>query len=146
MVMSKKILSHREIYCFHGLVPRRYYLVQKTINTNSRIHEVRYFFVKSPASPYIKIRCLMALARAQAHELAGGRPFTSWTLLDLRAYSHRILRWLRDISVKCNPRPGDPVSFGTLRGCALARAQAPVAYMSRIASYTKLCRVLLQCS
>ena len=32
----------------------------------ARNHEVRYFFVKSPASPYIKIRCLMALARASA--------------------------------------------------------------------------------
>ena len=45
-----------------------------------RIHEVRYFYVKSPASSYIKIRLLMALARAQAHELAGGRQSTSWTL------------------------------------------------------------------
>ena len=38
-----------------------------------RIHEVRYFFVKSPASSHIKIRCLM-------YELVGGCPFTSWTL------------------------------------------------------------------
>ena len=34
-MVDKKILSHTEIYCFHGLVPRRYYLIQKTINTNS---------------------------------------------------------------------------------------------------------------
>ena len=27
-------ISHRGIYCFHGLVPRIYYLIQKTINTN----------------------------------------------------------------------------------------------------------------
>ncbi len=46
----------------------------KIMKTISRIHEVRYFFVKSPASSYIKIRFLM-------YELAGGRPFTSWTLL-----------------------------------------------------------------
>ena len=35
----------------------------------ARIHEVRYFFVKSPVSSYIKIRCLM-------YELAGDRPST----------------------------------------------------------------------
>ena len=59
--------------------------------------------------------------------------------LEIRAYSHHILRWLRDISVKCNPRRCDPVSFSALRGCF-------VAYMSRLAYYTKLYRVLLQCS
>ncbi len=32
--------QHTEIYCFYGLVPRRYYLIQKTINTNSRVNEV----------------------------------------------------------------------------------------------------------
>jgi hypothetical protein len=35
MVMSNKILSHREIDCFHCLVPIIYYLIQKTINTNT---------------------------------------------------------------------------------------------------------------
>ena len=35
MVMSNKILSYREIHCFHCLVPIIYYLIQKTINTNS---------------------------------------------------------------------------------------------------------------
>ncbi len=92
-LMQKTIKTNN----FHGYVPRRYYLIQKNIttnsfhghvrediisyrkhteiiNTNSRIHEVRYFFVKSPASSYIKIRFLM-------YKLAGGCPFTSWTLL-----------------------------------------------------------------
>jgi hypothetical protein len=31
MIMAKKILYHTEIYCFYGLVPRRYYLIQKFI-------------------------------------------------------------------------------------------------------------------
>ncbi len=36
MDMSKKILSHTEIYRFYGIVQRRYYLIQKkSINTNS---------------------------------------------------------------------------------------------------------------
>jgi hypothetical protein len=47
MVMSKKILS--------------------------RVHEVRYFYVKSLASSYIKLRLLM-------YELAGRHPLTSLTL------------------------------------------------------------------
>ncbi len=31
----KKILSHTEIFCFYGIVQRRYYLIQKSINTHS---------------------------------------------------------------------------------------------------------------
>ncbi len=31
----KKILSQTEINCFHGIVKRRYYLIQKNIDTNS---------------------------------------------------------------------------------------------------------------
>ena len=31
----KKISSHTEIYCFYGIVQRRYYFLQKSINTNS---------------------------------------------------------------------------------------------------------------
>jgi hypothetical protein len=46
----------------------------------------RYFYVKSPASSYIKLRSLMALARAQAHELAGKHPATS---LILRVVTNR---------------------------------------------------------
>jgi hypothetical protein len=41
--------------------------------TFSRIHEVRYFYVNSPASSYIKLRLLM-------YELAGKRPLTSLIL------------------------------------------------------------------
>jgi hypothetical protein len=40
----------------------------------SRVHEVRYFYVKSPASSYIKWRLLM-------YELAGRHPSTSLTLI-----------------------------------------------------------------
>ena len=57
----KKILSHTEIYCFYYLVPIRYYLIQKTINTNSRVHEVEWL---SPASSYKRHRISM-------YELAG---------------------------------------------------------------------------
>ncbi len=39
-----------------------------------RVHEVRYFYVKSPASSYIKLRLLM-------YELAGRHPSTSLTLV-----------------------------------------------------------------
>ncbi len=31
----KTTLSYTEIYCLYDLVPRRYYIVQKTIDTNS---------------------------------------------------------------------------------------------------------------
>ncbi len=50
-----------------------------------RVHEVRYFYVKSPASSHIKLRSLM-------YELAGKHPSTSLTL----AYST-----LRGILLSC---------------------------------------------
>ncbi len=45
----------------------------------SRIHEVRYFYVRSPASSYIKLRLLM-------YELAGKHPSTSLILIIGRLY------------------------------------------------------------
>ncbi len=73
--LIQKIMNTNSLY---GLVPRRNYLRQKILNTNSfhgyvRIHEVRYFYVKYPASSCIKLRLLM-------YELTGKRPSTSLIL------------------------------------------------------------------
>ena len=73
----------------------------KIMKPVSRIHEVRYFYVKSPASSYIELRLLM-------YELAGKHPLTSLILsLRLRSQApHVIVQGKpenRELSSPCQP-------------------------------------------
>jgi hypothetical protein len=63
----------------------------------------------------------MALARAQAHELAGGRPSTSWTLSKgMRLRTTCLVEFAAQISIDA-----DHLSHSTIRETiALARASA----------------------